>query len=128
MQLPETIIGTAFGLVAFPTLAELAARGDQAGLRRTLGESLRTVLALAVPAASALDPAGPAAAGAALPARRVRRSRDGGGLRRAALLRPGAGGARRLELAARAFFAQQDTVTPLLAAGSAAANIRSASC
>ena len=26
MQLPETIIGTAFGLVAFPTLAELAAR------------------------------------------------------------------------------------------------------
>ena len=25
MQLPETIIGTAFGLVAFPTLAELAA-------------------------------------------------------------------------------------------------------
>ena len=35
MQLPETLIGTAFGLVAFPTLADLAARRDIAGLRST---------------------------------------------------------------------------------------------
>ena len=35
MQLPETIIGTAFGLVVFPTLADLAMRRDQDGLRRT---------------------------------------------------------------------------------------------
>ena len=54
MQLPETLIGTAFGLVAFPTLAELAARGDLAGLRRTLSQSLRVVVALTVPAAVAL--------------------------------------------------------------------------
>ena len=54
MQLPETIIGTTFGLVAFPTLAELAAQGNRDGLRRTLGESLRTVLAFAVPAAAGL--------------------------------------------------------------------------
>ena len=50
MQLPETVIGTAFGLVAFPTLADLAARGDRAGLAATLNESLRTVITLAVPA------------------------------------------------------------------------------
>ena len=54
MQLPETIIGTAFGLVAFPTLADLAARGDRDGLRDTLTESLRTVLTVAVPAAVGL--------------------------------------------------------------------------
>ncbi|MCO5244401.1 MAG: hypothetical protein M9927_11350 [Anaerolineae bacterium] len=50
MQLPETLIGTAFGLVAFPTMAELAARRDIAGLRSTLGETLRWVIALALPA------------------------------------------------------------------------------
>lgn len=54
MRLPETLIGTAFGLVAFPTLAELAARGDLAGLRRTLSQSLRVVVALTVPAAVGL--------------------------------------------------------------------------
>ncbi len=54
MQLPETIIGTAFGLVAFPTLAELAARGAQSQLRSTLGETLRSVIALTVPAAVGL--------------------------------------------------------------------------
>ena len=54
MQLPETVIGTAFGLVAFPTLAELAARRDLAGLRGTLAETLRLVLVLSVPATCGL--------------------------------------------------------------------------
>jgi putative peptidoglycan lipid II flippase len=124
MQLPETIIGTAFGLVAFPTLADLATRGDLAGLRTTLGETLRMVLALTVPAACALILLGrpllqllyqrgafDAAATEAVYAT----------LRFYAL---GLVGQACLELAARAFFAQQDTVTPLLiAAGSAGANI-----
>ena len=124
MQLPETIIGTAFGLVAFPTLAELAARNDLSRLRSTLGETLRSVVALTVPAAVGLILLGQpllsflyergqfdAAAVDAVYAT----------LRFFAL---GLVGHATLELAARAFFAQQDTVTPLyVAIGSAIASI-----
>jgi putative peptidoglycan lipid II flippase len=124
MQLPETVIGTAFGLVAFPTLADLAARGDQDGLRTTLGQTLRTVLMLTVPAAlglillgkpvlqflyqrGAFDAAATEAVYAAL-----------------CFYALGLVGHSCLELAARTFFAQKDTVTPLLiASGSAAVNI-----
>ena len=124
MQLPETIIGTAFGLVVFPTLADLAARRDQDGLRRTLGESLRTVLALAIPASVALI-----LLGRPLLALLYQRGEFGAGatemvyvaLRFYAL---GLTAHACLELVARAFFAGQDTVTPLyLAIASAAASI-----
>jgi putative peptidoglycan lipid II flippase len=54
MQFPETIVGTALGLVVFPTLAELANAGDREGLRRTASWALQLVLALAVPAAVGL--------------------------------------------------------------------------
>ena len=124
MQLPETVIGTAFGLVALPTLSELAARGDVDGLRDTLGQTLRTVIALTVPAALGLILLGrplvqllyqrgafdTAATDAVFVA-----------VRFYAL---GLVGHSCLELAARAFFAQQDTVTPLLiATGSAGINV-----
>lgn len=121
MQLPETIIGTAFGLVAFPTLAELAARHDLARLRSTLAETIRSVVALTVPAAVGLILLGQpllsflyqrgqfdAAAVDAVYAT----------LRFFAL---GLVGHSVLELAARAFFAQQDTVTPLIIAAITAA-------
>ena len=124
MQLPETIIGTAFGLVAFPTMAELAARQDRDGLRHTLGESLRTVLALAVPAAVGLI-----LLGRPLLALLYQRGEFDAAatemvyvaLRFYAL---GLAGHACLELVARTFFASQDTVTPLfLAIASAAASI-----
>lgn len=124
MQLPETLIGTAFGLVAFPTLAELAARHDRPGLRSTLAETLRFVIALALPAAVGLILLGrplltflyqrgqfDAAAVDAVYST----------LRFFAL---GLVGHVCLELTARAFFAEKDTVTPLFVAiGSALANI-----
>jgi putative peptidoglycan lipid II flippase len=124
MQLPETVIGTAFGLVALPTLADLAARGDVRGLRSTLAETLRAVIALTVPAAGGLILLGRpllqllyergAFDAAATEAVFV-------ALRFYAL---GLVGHACLELAARAFFAQQDTLTPLLiAAGFAAVNV-----
>ena len=124
MQLPETLIGTAFGLVAFPTLAELAARGDLAGLRRTLSQSLRVVVALTVPAAAGLILFG-------RPLLQLLYQRGAFdahsteavyvALRFYAL---GLVGHSCLELVARAFFARQDTITPLLlAAASAAVNI-----
>jgi putative peptidoglycan lipid II flippase len=124
MQIPETLIGTAFGLVAFPTLSDLAARDDIAALRHTLGETLRAILVLTIPAAAALILLGRpilsilyqrgAFDAAATQAVYV-------ALRLFAL---GLVGHAALELAARAFFAQQDTVTPLLVAvGSATVNI-----
>ncbi|UCC64612.1 MAG: murein biosynthesis integral membrane protein MurJ [Anaerolineae bacterium] len=124
MQLPETVIGTAFGLVALPTLADLAARGDVRSLRSTLAETLGAVIALTVPAAIGLILLGRpllqllyergAFDAAATEAVFV-------ALRFYAL---GLVGHACLELAARAFFAQQDTVTPLLvAAGFAAVNV-----
>jgi putative peptidoglycan lipid II flippase len=54
MQLPETVIGTAMGIVIFPTLTHIAERGDKAGLRRTFSWALRLILALSVPAAVGL--------------------------------------------------------------------------
>lgn len=124
MQLPETMIGTAFGVVALPTLSELAARHDVSGMRSTLGETLRAVLALTIPAAAMLILLGRPL---------VQSLYQRGAFDRAstdAVLNPlrfyalGLVGHSCLELAARAFFAQQDTLTPLfIAIGSAVVNI-----
>jgi len=54
MQLPETVLGTAMGIVVLPTLAAIADRGDQEELRSTFSWTLRLVLALAIPAAAGL--------------------------------------------------------------------------
>ncbi len=124
MQVPETIVGTAIGLVAFPTLADLAAGGDLAGLRTTLGGTLRAVIALTVPATVGLILLG-------RPALELLYQRGAFGAGAADAVYTaltfyslGLVGQACLELAARTFFAQQDTVTPLLvAAGSAAVNI-----
>ncbi|MCS7260578.1 MAG: murein biosynthesis integral membrane protein MurJ [Anaerolineae bacterium] len=124
MQIPETIIGTAFGLVALPTLADMATRGDLQSLRDTLAGALRLALALAMPAACALIILGRPI---------VQLLYQRGAFDAAATeavyiaLRFYAFGLAAhvcLELVTRAFFACQDTVTPLLAAtGSAAFNI-----
>lgn len=50
MQMPQTIIGSAIGIVLFPTMSALAAQGDLAGLRQTTGQALRIILALSIPA------------------------------------------------------------------------------
>lgn len=116
MQFPETIIGTAFGLVAFPTFAALAAQGDRAGLRATLGDALRMVITLTVPATlgllllghplievlyqrGAFDPVATNAVYVALAGYAL-----------------GLVGHSALELVARAFFALEDTITPLIVA------------
>ena len=124
MQIPETLIGTAFGLVAFPTLAELAARNNLAGLRHTFGETLRTILALTIPATVGLM-----LLGRPILALLYQRGAFDAAATQTVyvalrLFALGLVGHACLELAARAFFAQQDTVTPLLVAvGSAVVNI-----
>ena len=44
MQLPETLIGTAMGVVIFPTLATLSAAGDRVGKRAAMSGALRFIL------------------------------------------------------------------------------------
>ncbi len=47
MQFPESLIGTAIALAIFPTLAQMAARGDRAGLGVLFQRGLAVILALA---------------------------------------------------------------------------------
>jgi putative peptidoglycan lipid II flippase len=124
MQLPETVIGTAFGMVALPTLAELAARNDIDGLRSVLGESLRTVLALTVPAACGLVLLGRPFLQVLYQRGAFDASATDAVFVALRFYAVGLMGQACLELAARAFFAQKDTVTPLIVAtGSGAVNI-----
>ncbi len=49
-MLPQGIFGVAVTTVLFPTLARLAARGDEDGLRRSLDSGLRQIAFLLIPA------------------------------------------------------------------------------
>jgi len=49
-QLPHGLVAVAIALAVLPTLSRLSAAGDQDGFRRTLGQGLRLVLVLIVPA------------------------------------------------------------------------------
>ena len=53
-QLPETLFGTAVALVLFPTMAEFFNSGDLAGLKRVASTGLRIIWMLTVPAAALL--------------------------------------------------------------------------
>lgn len=53
-QLPETLFGTAIAIVLFPTMAEYFNRGDLAGLKRVASTGLRIIWTLTMPAAAAL--------------------------------------------------------------------------
>jgi putative peptidoglycan lipid II flippase len=50
IQLPHGLVAVAISLAVLPTLSRLSAAGDQAGFRQTLGQGLRLVLVLIVPA------------------------------------------------------------------------------
>ncbi len=116
MQFPETIIGTALGLVIYPTLTAFANAGDSAGLRRTGGWALRLVLALSVPAAAGL-----LLLGRPLTALFLQRGAfDAAATARVTwalqCLALGLIGHTALEVVGRCFYAQRDMWTPLWAA------------
>ena len=54
MQIPETLIGTAMGVVIFPTLAALSSLGDVAGKRQAMSGALRFILIGTIPSAIGL--------------------------------------------------------------------------
>jgi putative peptidoglycan lipid II flippase len=53
-QLPETLFGTAIAVVLFPTMAERFNAGDIGGLKRVASNGLRIIWMLTVPSAAAL--------------------------------------------------------------------------
>jgi putative peptidoglycan lipid II flippase len=114
MQLPETLIGTAMGLVIFPTLAALNATGDHDGKRSALSGALRFILIAAIPAAVIMVIAG----------RPLVSILEGGQFdstsagRVFSVLQFWALGIvthSALEIVARGFFADKDMITPLFA-------------
>ncbi len=123
MQLPETLIGTAMGIVIFPTLATLSAAGDLRGKRDAMSGALRFILIASIPAAVAMAVAGRPLVGVleggafdSESASRVFRVLQFFAL---GIITQSA-----VEVVARSFYADKDTITPLwVALGTATINV-----
>jgi putative peptidoglycan lipid II flippase len=123
MQIPETLIGTAMGIVIFPTLASLSEVGDENGKRTAMSGALRFILIATIPSAVGLILVGQPlisllqrgafdASASALVYSTLRFFALGLVVHSA------------LEVVARSFYADKDTLTPLWAAlGGAAINL-----
>jgi putative peptidoglycan lipid II flippase len=122
MQIPETLIGTAMGTVIFPTLAALSELGNENGKRDAMSGALRFILIATIPSAIGLI-----LLGRPLISLLERGAFDASAsdlvystLRFFAL---GLVVHSMLEVVARSFYADKDTLTPLWAAlGGAAIN------
>ena len=119
MQIPETLIGTAMGTVIFPTLAALSDLGDETGKREAMSGALRFILIATIPSA----------VGLILIGQPVITLLEGGAFDTSAAaqvystLRFFALGLvvhSALEIVARSFYADKDTLTPLWAAAGGA--------
>jgi putative peptidoglycan lipid II flippase len=116
MQMPETIIGTAIAIAIFPTLSALAARGRDTELREMLYATVRAVILIGIPASLGLILLGRTLIDILF------RGGEFGGASSAAVFAALSGyavglvGFAAVEVTARAFFARQDTKTPLLVA------------
>jgi putative peptidoglycan lipid II flippase len=115
MQIPETLLGTALATVIFPTLATLSALGDVTGKRRALSGALRYILTVTIPAGFGI-----VLVGRPLISLLERGAFSGGvgdmvyGTMSAFTL--GLITHAALEVSARAFYADKDTLTPLYTA------------
>ncbi len=118
-QMPQTILGTAIATVAFPTLAELAARGDREGLSDTALGALRIMLALSLPAAVALAMLGGPAIAILLQTGRFGQEAADATLLALRMFALGLAGHVAFEIVARMFYAQKDTLTVLYIATAA---------
>ena len=54
MQIPQTLLGTAMGIVIFPTLAALSEVGNETGKRTAMSGALRFILVTSIPSAIGL--------------------------------------------------------------------------
>ncbi len=114
LQVPETLIGTAIGTALLPTISELIARQEFLEFKNTINRVVRVLIALAIPSAVLLAFALPPLLGFAF-------GFDNAGtelllwVTRAFLV--GLLGHCLLELGSRIFFAQQNSIIPMAAAG-----------
>lgn len=123
MQIPETLIGTAMGTVIFPTLAILSAAKDDEGKRTAMSGALRFILIATIPSA----------VGLILVGRTLISLLEGGQFDTSAsalvystlqFFTLGLVVHSLLEVIARSFYADKDTITPFWAAlGGAAINL-----
>jgi len=115
MQLPETLFATAIALVVFPTMAELYNAGDLEGLKHTAVQTLSVIWFLTIPAAAGLLLLGRPAIAFLLQGGQF--DEDSAQLVYAILvifsLRIVSEGT--VEVVARLFYAQHNTVVPMLA-------------
>ncbi len=123
MQIPQTLLGTAMGIVIFPTLAALSEVRDLDGKRDAMSGALRFVLVASIPSALGLIVLGRPLIGLL----------ERGAFDAAAsalvysclsMFTLGLIAHSALEVIARSFYADKDTLTPLYAAlGGAAINL-----
>lgn len=112
MQVPETLIGTALGTALLPTISEQISRQEWSAFRQSMNSAVRVILALTIPIAAMLaivirpvvEILGFESAGTEMVVWTTR----------AFML--GLMGHALMEVAARAFYAQQNARTPLVAA------------
>jgi putative peptidoglycan lipid II flippase len=116
MQMPQTVIGTALATALLPTLSALVSKGDAAGLKTTLRQSLAALLALTIPATIA---------GMILVRPVVRLVFEGRAftaegtdlvVAAALMFLPGIAGHSLVEIAVRTFYARQSPWLPLVGA------------
>lgn len=123
-QLPETLFGTAIAVVMFPTMAELFSAGDVDGLKRTAVSTLRIIWSLTIPAAVGLILLGRPAIGFILERGAFTAESTLLVYRILVFFSLRIVSEATLEIAARLFFAQHDTRTPMFVSlGWLAANV-----
>jgi len=123
MQIPQTLIGTAIGTVIFPTLAALSEAQDAEGKRNAMSGALRYILTLTIPSAVLLILCGTDAVSLL---ERGAFTAESTALVYSALRFYALGVIVHsiLEVAARSFFADKDTLTPFfIAFGGSVVNI-----
>lgn len=123
MQIPQTLIGTAMGIVIFPTLAALSEVGDEDGKRTAMSGALRFILIASIPSAVGLIVIGRPLIGLL---ERGAFDESASTLVYSTLqfFALGLIVHSALEVVARSFYADKDTLTPLWAAlGGAAINL-----
>lgn len=115
MQIPQTLIGTAMGIVIFPTLAALSEVGDLDGKRSAMSGALRFILIASIPSAIGLI-----VLGQPLISLLERGAFDSSAsalvYSTLSMFTLGLIVHSALEVVARSFYADKDTLTPLFAA------------